>query len=74
MNEERAEEWNFSLVMTMYYYTVGKQDYFNSDKFYKIVQMEADAVNQIDFDTFPTIASRCLSSAFKISIEKYING
>lgn len=63
-----------AIILTMYYYTVAKQDYINTEKLCRLIKAEADVVSQIDFDHFPKICSLALGSAFKISIDKYING
>lgn len=52
----------------MYYYTVGKQDYVNTDKIYRIINRDTDAVTQIDFNSFLVLASKAISQALKISI------
>lgn len=36
-----------AVVLTMFYYTVGKQDYFHAEKLYHIAKMDPDAVPQI---------------------------
>lgn len=34
-------------ILTFYYYAVGKQDYINTEKLYRLIKRENDVVTQI---------------------------
>ena len=63
-----------AVVLTFFYYAIGKQDYINSSKIYRLIKRETDTVTQIDFDNFIHTISIAVGTAFKISIDKYIEG
>jgi len=62
------------IVLTFYYYAIGKQDYINQSKIYRLIKRESDAVTQIEFENFAKIISLAIGAAFKISVDKYIEG
>lgn len=68
------DELNMAAILTFYHYAIGKQDYFNSSKIYRIIKREADAITQIEFDDFQKTLSLALGAALKISVDKYIEG
>ena len=70
----KVEECNMGVILTLYYYSVGKQDYLNTDKLYRIIKKDKDAVTQVDFEQSEVILARALGAAFKISVDKYIEG
>jgi hypothetical protein len=72
--ESKLEELNMAAILTFHYYAIGKQDYLNTSKIYRLVKRETDVVTQIDFDGFPRLISLAVGMAFKISIDKYIEG
>jgi hypothetical protein len=65
---------NMAIILTLYYYSVGKLDYIMTEKLYKIIKRENETITQVDFDNFEKLLSISLGAAFKISIDKYING
>lgn len=38
-----------AVVLTLYYYSVGKLDYIMVEKLYKIIKKENDTISQIEF-------------------------
>ena len=63
-----------AVALTFYYYAIGKQDYINTSKIYRLIKRQTDTVTQIEFDSFTTIISLAVGTAFKISIDKYVEG
>lgn len=63
-----------TVILTLYYYSIGKLDYIMVEKLYKIIKKENDTISQIEFQNFEKTLSVALGTAFKISIDKYING
>ena len=61
-----------AIILTFFYYAIGKQDYINVSKIYRLVKRETDTVTQIEFDSFVKLISLAVGAAFKISIDKYI--
>lgn len=65
---------SMAIILTLYYYSVGKLDYIMTEKLYKIIKRESETITQVDFDNFERLLSVALGTAFKISVDKYING
>lgn len=63
-----------AVILTLYYYSVGKLNYINTSTLYRIIKRETDVLTQIEFDGFPKLLSIALATALKISIDKYIQG
>ena len=63
-----------AVILSFYYYSLGKQDYINTSKLYRLIKRQPDTVVQIDFDDFVKVISLALGTAFKISIDKAIEG
>ena len=62
------------LILTLYYYSVGKLDYVNTDKLYRILKKDKEALMQVDFDQSEQIMARALGTSFKVAVDKYIDG
>jgi hypothetical protein len=63
-----------AVILTLYYYSIGKLNYINTSTLYRIIKRETDVLTQIEFDNFPKLLSLALAAAFKISIDKYVQG
>ena len=70
----KTDEINMAIALTFYYYSIGKQDYLNTSKLYRLIKRQTDTVTQIEFDSFVKTISLAVGAAFKISIDKYIEG
>lgn len=38
-----------TVILTLYYYSIGKLDYIMVEKLYKIIKKENDTISQIEF-------------------------
>lgn len=36
-----------AIVLTIYYYTVGKQDYVNMERLYRLIKAEKEVISQV---------------------------
>jgi hypothetical protein len=41
-----------AVILTLYYYSVGKLDYIMTEKLYKMIKRESETVTQVEFDNF----------------------
>jgi hypothetical protein len=63
-----------AVILTLYYYSVGKLNYINTSTLYRVIKRESDVITQIDFNNFAKLLSLALAAAFKISVDKYVQG
>jgi len=48
--------------------------YINTSNLYRIIKKESDVITQIEFNNFGKLLSLALACAFKISVDKYVQG
>ena len=59
-------------ILTIYYYVIGKINYLNQEKLYKILKKDQEVLSQISFEGKDKLIASAVGSALKITINKVL--